>query len=104
MSSMEHIMYKTDAITAYQNPCVYVCCGRMGATYTFIEMVIAVNYCWLAQVPRIINWNPLAMPVARYHARMVTGKAIMYRTLFVKLNNKNKLPTKPIISETTFSQ
>jgi hypothetical protein len=37
----------------------------------------------------------LTMPVAKYQAIIVSGKAIIYLTLFVKFNSKAKLPKKP---------
>jgi hypothetical protein len=37
----------------------------------------------------------LTMPVAKYQAIIVSGKAIIYLTLLVKFNSKQKLPKKP---------
>ena len=43
------------------------------------------------------------MPVAKYHRRIVMGKAIIYRMRFVKLNNKNMLPTTPTARDAAFN-
>lgn len=56
------------------------------------------------------NWDRmegsarLTMPVARYHSKIVTGSATMYRMRWVKFIKRKKLPTKPRIRETAFSQ
>jgi hypothetical protein len=42
------------------------------------------------------------MPVAKYHEMIVAGRAMMYRILLVKFNNKQKLPKNPIPREMAF--
>ncbi len=37
----------------------------------------------------------LTIPVAKYHAIIVTGNAIIYLTRLVKFNKREKLPKKP---------
>jgi hypothetical protein len=46
--------------------------------------------------------NSLTIPVARNHREIVTGNAMMYLTVVVKLNSRKMLPTTPQNSETAF--
>lgn len=46
----------------------------------------------------------LTIPVAKYHAMMVTGRAIIYLTREVKLKSRKRLPINPKISDAALSQ
>jgi hypothetical protein len=49
-----------------------------------------------------LNKKTLTIPLAKYHAIMVSGKATIYLTLRVKFSSKQKLPKKPQARDIAF--
>ena len=49
----------------------------------------------LLAIGLMMDRGGLTIPLAKYHAIMVSGNATMYLTLRVKFNSNKKLPKKP---------
>lgn len=56
-------------------------------------MQIAMSYYQSVKIQAMIE--VLTMPVAKYHAMIVIGSAMIYLTRLVKFNSKAKLPKNP---------
>jgi hypothetical protein len=47
---------------------------------------------------------PIRIALDAAHIMIVAGRAMMYRTRFVKLQSRKTFPTQPVISDTVFSE